>query len=377
MQAAGGFGALEAEHAFSRARILCKEVSEGRELFPVLWGLWMYYAACAESAITAELTEQLSALANSAQDPALLASAHLALLEDHCVKRGDFATARKHLEQGLALYDPQQHRGHVLRNGYDPGVVLLGWGAWALHFLGYPEQARESSRRSVALARAQAHPPSLSFALADASFVHLLRRDVQTALAFAEEYVTLMTEQGLPSHLAAAILLQGAALAAQGCGAESYAQFREGYAGWRATGAVVMSTWALAALAEAFGKVGQAEEGLTAVAEGLAIAEERGEHFYEAELHRLRGELLLLQSKAQAAGQAETEACFRQAITTAQRQQAKCWELRAAMSLARLYQKQDRPAEARPMLAECYGWFTEGFDIPDLQEAKALLERLA
>src|SRR5262249_27240395 len=152
----------------------------------------------------------------------------------------------------------------------------LGWGAWALHLLGYPDQALESSRRSVALARAQAHPHSLAFALADASFVHLLRRDMQATLAHAEENVTLTTEQGLPPHLAAATLLRGAALAAQGCGAESFAQLREGWTAWRATGAVVTSTWALAALAEALGKAGQAEEGLTAVAEGLALAQTKG-----------------------------------------------------------------------------------------------------
>jgi predicted ATPase len=377
MQAAGSFGALEAEQAFSRARGLCKEVSEGRELFPVLWGLWMHYASRAESGITAELTEQLSALAHGAGDPALLVPAHLVLLEDHCVKRGDFAAARTHLEHGLALYDPQQHRGYVSRHGYDPGVLLLGWGAWALHLLGYPEQALESSRRSIALARAQGHPQSQAFALADACLVYLLRGDLTAALAHAEENVTLSTEQGIPSHVAAGAMLRGAALAAQGCGAESVAPLREGWTAWRATGALVTSTWTLAALAEALGQAGQAEEGLTAVAEGLAFARDKGEHFYEAELHRLQGELLLLQSKGQAEGQAEAEGCFRQAIAIARQQQAKCWELRAVMSLSRLYRQQGRQAEARPLLAETYGWFSEGFDTPDLQEAKALLEQLS
>jgi predicted ATPase len=376
MQASGSFGALEAEQAFSRARVLCKEVSEGQEVFPVLWGLWMHYASRAESGVTAELTEQLRALAHGASDPALLVPAHLALLEDHCVKRGDFAAARTHLEQGLALYDPQQHGGYVSRHGYDLGVLLLGWGAWALHFLGYPEQALESTRRSVALARAQGHPHSLAFALADASFVYLLHGELTAARAHAEENVTLSTEQEIPSHLAAAHLLRGAVLAAQGCGAQSIAPLREGWAAWLATGAVVTSTWALTALAEALGRAGQAEEGLAAVAEGLALAQSKGELYYEAELHRLQGELLLLQSKAQAAGQVEAEACFRSAIAISQRQQAKCWELRAAMSLVRLYRQQGRPAEARPLLAQTHGWFTEGFDTLDLREAKALLKEL-
>jgi predicted ATPase len=140
---------------------------------------------------------------------------------------------------------------------------------------------------------------------------------------------------------------------------------------------VVTSTWALAALAEALGRAGQAEEGLTAVAEGLALAQTKGERYYDAELHRLQGELLLLPSQAQAAGQAEAEAYFRQALAIARRQQAKCWELRAVMSLGRLYRQQGRPAEARPLLAQTYGWFTEGFETRDLQEAKALLDELA
>src|SRR5262249_41513136 len=129
LRAAQGFAAVEVEQAFSRARLLCHEVSEVRELFPVLWGLWSYYAGRAESRITAELTEQLLAVATRADDPALLVPAHLALLEETCFKRGDFAAARAHLEQGLALYDPQWHGGYVSPCGYDLSVGLLAWGA--------------------------------------------------------------------------------------------------------------------------------------------------------------------------------------------------------------------------------------------------------
>jgi predicted ATPase len=376
-QATGGFGSLEVEQAFSRARVLCKEVGEGRELFPVLWGLWLYYAPRLESRVTAELTEQLQALANRADDPDLLLQAHLALMEEHCLKRGNFAVARTHLEQGLARYDPEQHRGHALRYGYDPGVALQAWGGWLLHFLGYPDQALECSGRGVALGRAHAHPYSLASALASEAWLDLLRRDTQAACERAEELLTLATEQGFPSFVAAATLVRGVALTATGREAEGLAELRQASTAWRSTGALVMMTWIMAILAEALGKAEQAEEGLNAVAEGLAIAEERGEHFYEAELHRLRGELYLLQSKAQGAGQAEAEACFQQAIAIARRQQAKCWELRAVMSLSRLCRQQGRPAEARPMLAECYDWFIEGFDTPDLREAKAMLDEFS
>jgi predicted ATPase len=191
------------------------------------------------------------------------------------------------------------------------------------------------------------------------------------------ELVTLATEQGFPSFVAAATLVRGVALTAQGQRAEGLAQLREGWTAWQGTGALVMTTWILAILAEALGQAGQVEEGLSAVAEALAFAQDRGEHFYQAELYRLQGELLLLQSKAQPVGQAASEACFRQAIAIARRQQAKCWELRAVMSLSRLYRRQGRRAEARPLLAETYGWFTEGFDTYDLREAKALLDELS
>jgi predicted ATPase len=376
LQAALGLAAPGLEQAFSRARVLCQEVSQDRELFPTLWGLWMYYAARAESGITAGLTEQLLTLARHAEDPALLVPAHLTLLEEHCFKRGDFAAARAHMEQGLARYDPRQHRGRTFGYGYDPGMGLLGLGATALHLLGYPDQARQRSREAVALARERAHPYGLAWALARATCVDLLRRDAQAARARADELVTLATEQGFPSFAAAGTHLQGIALAAQGRVAEGLGRLREGFTAWRATGAQVMTTWALAALAEVLGQAGQGEDGLAAVAEGLAFARDKGEHFSEAELHRLRGELLLLRPKAPPPVQAEAEACFRQALAVSRRQQAKSWELRAVMSLGRLYRQQGRMAEARPLLAEAYGWFTEGLDTPDLQEAKALLEDL-
>jgi predicted ATPase len=377
LQAAQGFAAPGLEQAFSRARVLCQEVTDDRELFPVLWGLWLYHGTRAESQVAAELTEQLLALAHRAQDPALLVPAHLALLELHCIRRGDFAAARAHLERGMALYDPEQHGEYVFRLGFDPGVVLLGWGALALHLLGYPDQALTTSCEAVALARAQAHPFGLAWALSNAAVVDFLRRDLQTARGRAEELLALATEQGFPSFVAAGTHLRGSALAAQGRGAEGFTLLREGSTAWCSTGALVWSSWLQAALAEASGQAGQIEDRLAAVAAGLAFAQGAGERFYEAGLHRLKGELLLLRPQAPPPVQAEAEACFRQALDVARRQQARSWELRAVMSLSRLYQRQGRQAEARPLLAKTYGWFTEGFDTSDLREAKALLDELS
>jgi predicted ATPase len=190
----------------------------------------------------------------------------------------------------------------------------------------------------------------------------------------AEAAVALASEQSFALFLAVGTILQGWALAEQGEGGEGIARMRQGLAAYRATGAELGQPYVLALLAEAYGKVGQADEGLRMGAEALAVVQNNGERFYEAELHRLRGELLLAQSPS---NHMEADACFHQALNVARRQQAKSLELRAAMSLSRLWQRQGKHKEAHDLLAPIYGWFTEGFDTADLREAKALLEELA
>ena len=202
------------------------------------------------------------------------------------------------------------------------------------------------------------------------------RREGPAVQGSAEATLAIATEHGFSFWHAVGLVMRGWALAEQGAGAGGIAQLRQGLAAWAATGGETYRTYYLALLAEALGREGQIEEGLGVLAEALALMHGTGEAFHGAELHRLQGEFLLRQEAAEAACR-EAEACFRRALTIARRQQAKSLELRAAMSLTRLYQKQDRQAEARPMLAECYDWFTEGFDTPDLQEAKALLEQVS
>jgi predicted ATPase len=191
--------------------------------------------------------------------------------------------------------------------------------------------------------------------------------------------VILASEHDFRFFLAQAIMQRGKVLTEQGRIEEGIAQLRQGLAAWETAGTRYRRPTFLAWLAEAYGKAGQAEEGLIVLAEALAQVEETGERYYEAELRRLKGELLLMQGdKAEAeASFPQAESCFQHAIEAAQRQQAKSWELRATMSLARLWQKRGRTDEARQMLAEIYGWFTEGFDTLDLKEAKALLEELS
>ncbi len=190
----------------------------------------------------------------------------------------------------------------------------------------------------------------------------------------AEELIALSTEQGFSFRAAAGTLLRGWVLSEQGQGEEGIAQIHKGLAALRATGAGISLPSYLALLAGAYGKVGQIEEGLTVLAEALALVNKTGERVSEAGLYVLKGRLLLARSGE---NQAEAEGCFHQAIEIARKQQAKSPELRAVMSLSRLWQQQGKRAEARRMLAEVYGWFTEGFDTKDLQEAKALLEELA
>jgi predicted ATPase len=287
---------------------------------------------------------------------------------------GAAASASTHLAQGLALYDPQQHRAHVFLYGEDTGVVCHSHAAWTLWFLGYPDQALARIDEAVTLAQHVAHPFSLGYALSAAAWFHPFRREVRFTQERAEAAISLATEQGFPSWMAFGSLVRGWALAHQGQAKEGIEQIHQGLTAWRATGAEGSRPYFLALLADVHGTIGEPEAGLTTLAEALALVDKTGERWYEAELHRLKGALLLQQSSS---NQTEAENCFHHAISIAQNQQAKSWELRAATSLARLWQQQGKRQEAYNLLAPVYGWFTEGFDTADLQEAKTLLDALA
>jgi predicted ATPase len=260
-------------------------------------------------------------------------------------------------------------------------VLCLSHAAWALWLLGYPDQALERCQEALALAQELSHPFSIVFALNFAAVLHHLRRETQVAKERSEAVIALSTKHGFPFWIAGATTLQGWALAMEGEIEEGIAQMRQGLVAWQATGAEIGVPHYLALLAEAYGQAGQAEEGLSVLAEALASVDNTGQHSWEAELYRLKGELLLRciepVEMMQGEAEADAEACFRQAIQVARQQDAKSWELRATMSLSRLWQRQGRADQARQMLAEIYGWFTEGFDTPDLKEAKVLLEELS
>jgi predicted ATPase len=333
-----------------------------------------------------KLAEQLLRLAQLVQDSALLVVAHYTLGSTFFAM-GKLTSARTHLEQGIAFYDPAAHRALAFRYGsFDPGVACLTYEAWALWHLGYPDQALTSIQQALTLARELTHPFTLALVSSFAAFLHQYRREWHAAQEQAEVAIALSNEHGFANWLTLGTILRGWALAEQGQGDEGIAQMHQGLAHHNALGARTTQSYTLALLGEVYRKAGRLEEGLTQLAEALALADRTEERVYDPELYRLKGQLTLQSQVPSPKSQVdnpqsairnpqleEAEACFLKAIEIARGQQAKSWELRAVTSLARLWLRQGKKAEARQRLAEVYGWFTEGFATADLQEAGALL----
>ncbi len=369
-----GYSAREVEDAYARARELCLRAGETPRLFPVLHGLWWFNVTRLNLRSAQELAKQLLALAESSRDPSLIVEAHYARGAT-LFWLGDFAPSRDHLERGIHLYDPQIHRSHAFVYGQDPGVFCTSNLALVLWLMGYPDRALAKSNEALALAHDLAHPFSVVLAIFHAAAVHQLRREPQLTEKRADAVIALSAERGFSFWPWLALIVRGWAVAQQERGAEGIGQIREGLAAIRAGGAEIGLPWGLPQLAEALESNGRAEEALNVLAEALAVSSKNGVHAKDVEIYRLKGELLLPSSRA--ANRSEAESCFRRAIEVARRQQAKSWELRAVTNLSRLLQKQGKKDEARRMLAEIYGWFSEGFDTADLKDAKALLDELS
>jgi predicted ATPase len=372
LRATKGTAALEVGETYTRARQLCQHLEEPQQLFPVLHGLLHYYNVRAEYQTAHALGEQLLTLAQQAQNRAWLSAAHRAVGATR-MWLGDTAAAHAHFRQGIALYDAQQHRTSAFLYGQDTGVSCRSYAAWTLWLLGYPAQGLAWSHEAVTLAQQIAHPFNLCVALSNAAMFHQFRQEGQATQERAEAAIRLATDQGFPVWRARGVVLRGWALAHQGQAQEGIEQMHQGSRAFRASGAESNQSYLLALLAKAHGTLGEPEAGLMVLTEALALMDTTGERWYEAELYRLKGELLLQQSSD---NQAEAETCFQQAISVARSQQAKSLELRAATSLARLWQQQGKRQEAHDLLAPVYNWFTEGFDTADLQDAMALLAEL-
>ena len=416
-----GTGAPEVAEVYAQALALSQQIEDLTLRFQALWGLNNFYTTRGELQKADELTEQLLALAHRMQDSTYL-------LEAHYMRGlplwwlGKFAPALEQAEQGLALYATQPSSSRSFLYGRDPGVYHTALAANVLWQLGYPAQAQQRMHEALTLAQELSQPFILAYALNVSCVIASLRREGEAVQEWAETAITLSTDHRFTFFLPWGVILQGWALAERGQGEERIAQMHQGLAAYQTTGAELWQPYFLVLLADACGKIGRKEEGLTTVAEALSMVNKNDERWCEAELYRLRGELTLAQSgvrgpasenpspqplapNTHAEAEAEAEACFLKAIEIAQKQQAKSLELRAATSLARLWQQQalgqsakseevsarntelgagstqhearTKLAEAHQMLSEVYNWFTEGFDTKDLQEARALIEELS
>jgi tetratricopeptide (TPR) repeat protein len=349
LQVTKGGGTPELEPVLTRASALSQQVGEPRQRVAVLNALYTFRFIRAEFQAAQAVAEQLLDLAQCQSDPALLMRAHWELGQSFW-HLGAFVHARTHLERGLSLYDSERHATPqpaivgMPNNGVNCRVLV----AVVLWALGYPEQAVQRSREALTMAYALEPPYGLGFTLFQSARLYFHRREWQIAQAHAEAVLALATEHGFMLYAAVGTFFRGLALAAQGQSAEGIAQMRQGLASVQATGTAVDIPLYLTQLAAAHGQVGQVEEGLHLLMEAMAVGDTTGGRYYEAELHRLHGELLLRQAVPDAP---QAEACFQQALAVARCQQAKSWELRAAMSLSRLWQCQGKRQEARQLPA--------------------------
>jgi predicted ATPase len=366
-----GYAAAEVLHTYDRTRALCQSLGNTPQTLPALLALARVTFIRAKHHAALELGQQCLAIAQRQDDPILLAGAHEAMGKPLALQ-GDGMVARPHLEQAVVLYQEQPRLTHSATQ--DPEITCLFALTWTLVPLGYPDQALGCVHQALAIAHTLSHPFSLVFATHATGMVHQLRREPQEAHAHIEASMQINKDHGFPMLVGFNLVLWGWTLAMQGQTEDGLMQLHQGLAINRATGHAVFYPWGLTRLAEAYGHSGQPIEGLRVVAEALTVIDTTEERMWEAELHRLKGELLLQQSSGNP-GDAET--CFHHAMTIAQNQSAKLWELRAATSLARLWQQHGKREEARQVLGDVYHWFTEGLDTADLRDAKALLDALS
>jgi predicted ATPase len=395
-----GQTALEVEHAYIRARVLCEQLGETPQLLVVLGGLRTMYEVRGELLKARELAEQLLSLAQREPDPARLMQANISV-GTPLFQLGEFAPARAYLDQAMPLDDPTQDRAATVRlSNQIQGASCRRYAAWTLWYLGYPNQALQRNQEAIALTQELEHPYSLAYALHHAAVLHRLHREAQAAQGQAEALIALARQQECPGMVARRIFSRGWALAAQGQEMEGIAQMRQGMDAQRLMGVEVQPPHRLALLAEAYGRIGRTAEARRLLAEGLVSNTQTWGDYHEAEVYRLTGELRLMQdagggvsgspppdlsmtdghegeAPSQSPRRSEAATRFRRALGAARRQQAKSLELRAAMGLSRLGQQQGRRTDAYQLLASIYRWFTEGFDTDDLQDAKALLEAMA
>jgi class 3 adenylate cyclase/predicted ATPase len=365
--AARGYGADEVEQAFARARVLCQKLGDTPHLFPVLFGLCLFYLVRAKPVEANELAAQLETIATATSDPDCILETHSAKAA-LCFWEGRFSASQEHILRARTMFDPAKHGSHVFVYGQDPLAYGYSYGALALWFLGYPEQALLSARRSLELAERANHPPTLAGVLSFYGDLHHHLRQPALFDDLARRTIAVAMDQNLPMWVGTARTQRGWVRFQLGEREEGIREIVAGLEAFRKTGAEINTAYFISRLVETLLESGRIEEGLERVDEALNILDTSLDRYYEAELHRLKGELLRCASRADAA-----EACFERALAVSRAQSAKSLELRAAMSLGRLRADTGRVNQAVSLLAEPYEWFTEGLDTPDLLDAKALL----
>lgn len=380
LMATRGYADPNVGRTFDRARALCDRIGETPQFTPVMYGLWMFYLVRSDLQNARDLSAQLLQRAERSQDSS-------ALLEGYRVVgmtaffSGDFPSARRHLERGVAVYDPESHRGHAFLYGTEPGVACSCYLAATLWILGFPDQALARLETGLAWAEKSQHSFSRSFALFFAAMLYQYRRETGEARRWAEADIALSKEDGFVLWLAMATIVHGWTDVDQGRSAEGLSEMRTGLAAYQATGAGLARSYTLSLLADGCMKCGQPDEALAVLEQSLDDCSRTGEAVFEAELHRLKGELSLRSATAQDCEErsvssklAVSEKNFLRSLAVARAQGARAFELRASMGLFRAWRAMGKGDVAQRMLIQVYEGFGEGLELPDLVEARGLLQ---
>jgi predicted ATPase len=372
-----GYAAEQTKAAAERARLLIEQAEALGEppedpllLFSVLFGVWVASYVAFNGEVMRSLAAQFLAFAGK-QGTTVPLMVGNRMMGTSLLLTGDIAEARAHLDRAIALYDPVRHRPLATRLGQDVGVSILSYRSFALWSLGYPAAALADADHALKDARETGHAASLMFALAVTSWTHIQRANYATANIQLDEVVGLAGEKGALYWKAQGTLEQGWLFALTGKASDAVDKIISGLTEWRSTGSTLLMPFNLSCLARAHAELGKFDDAWRCIGEAITTVETTQERLWQAEIHRMAGEIALLEPDA-----AKAEAHFERALAVARGQQAKSWELRAAMRMARLWRDQGKRDEARDLLAPIYGWFTEGFDTLDLKKAKALLGEL-
>jgi predicted ATPase len=367
-----GYAAAETKAAFDRARAMIEQAEALGEhledpllLYSVLYGLWVAKFVAFDGNAAIAIARQSLALAEQQKTTAAVMIGHR-LLGPTLLHLGEPAEGLKHLDRAFALYEPGLHRPLATRFGQDLGATILMFRSLALWSLGYPGAALAELDRALKAARETAHAPTLMLTLCWTALTHIWCRNYAAANAQLDECAALAEEKSIVFWKMFATVFQGCVLALTGKASDAVQAIGAGLTVWR-------PLW-LSDLALTYADLGKFDDAWRCIGEAMTTIETTKEKWLEAEVNRIAGEIALMPPEPDTT---KAQVYFERALAVARAQQAKSWDLRATMSMARLWRDQGKPQQARELLAPVYGWFTEGFDTLDLKEAKTLLDELA